>query len=248
MRRCVMGKVLFTLLLLLCMGCQKEDPKYIAVSTSATLKVPVEYFDVRIAVSVKNKDVVKANMTTKATVQKLFGIFEKYSIPDSDFVTKSSETSEDYLPSWGRTSETITRQVVAYTGTLVLRDVKLYDAIFADIVALGNTEVGVKDFGSYQTDKYKELAYKQAFDRSKERATMLLAGTNQKVGQIYKILQDGRDRFNEYDDIDKLVDVSDATVHIMKYSDLGPPPSPPSTFKKKYFEMTASITVIYEII
>ena len=242
-----MNKILFALLATILVSCRSEQPKYIAITETTTVKVPVDYFEVRIQINVHNEDQVKANTTTKSLIHKLFEIFEKHSIPDSDFVTQSSQTAESYLPSSSNTSMYEQRKVISYVGILVLRDTRIYDALFQDIVALGNTNIGVYEFGSYQIDRYKELAFKQAFDKAKGRAAMILAGTNQKLGRLYKVLQDGRDRFADFDNIDGLYDVSGSQDRTSKYSDLGPPPPSPSTFKKKYFNQTATMTVIFEI-
>ncbi|HUI31118.1 MAG TPA: SIMPL domain-containing protein [Candidatus Acidoferrales bacterium] len=234
---------LLLLLTVVSFGCQSNPPQYIAVNGTATVKVPVDYFEVRISIRNQNADLNKANEQNKALVMKMFGILKKFSITDSDFVTKTSETTESLLPSYLRYDLEKHIPGIEYAGDLILRNTADYDALFKELIALGNVEVGVYNFGSYDIKKYKEESYQQAVIDAKRRAELLLSGTGSKVGKIFKLLQDGQDRYKEYDDIEGLLSSRQALTRTAAMLAL----PMPNTFRKKYFDQTAAVTVIYEI-
>ena len=219
---------------------QAKDPQYVAVEGAAIVVVPVEYFVVRITISSEGKSLSEANTLTKSNVLQMFDILKKYSINDSDFVTKSSETMDATMPSYRYDTEK-KKPTVQYSGELILREPQIYDALFKDLMAISRIEVGVYDFGNSNIQDYKDLAYKNAVLNAKSNAELLLSGTGSKLGKIYKLLQDGRDRYHEYDDIEKVIVPKGGQPMYMSVS------ASPNTFRKKYFEEKVSVTIIYAI-
>ena len=239
-----MKTTLFALAFFLIAGCQSKQPQYIAVDGIAKARIPVDYFQVRVTIKTEAATLSAANKENKALVLRFFDILTKYSIPDSDFVTKSSQTSESFLPSYMRFEREKRLPSVEYTGELTLRQTNLYDALFKDAVALGKLEIGVFGFGSFQLENFKQKAYQEATANAKARAELLLSGTGQRVDKIFKILQDGRDRYRDYDDIETIID-SKRTVPPQVMAMMAQPE--PSTFRKQYFDEQVNVTIIYEI-
>ena len=95
-----MKKIFLIILFQQILFAQAKDPQYIAVEGKATVKVPVEYFLIRITIKNEGQTLSEANKQNKINVLKMFDVLKKHSISDSDFVTKSSETSEASLPSF----------------------------------------------------------------------------------------------------------------------------------------------------
>lgn len=236
-----MHRILLIILTIAVLGCQNKDSRYIAVEGKATVKAPVNYFEVRVTVATEGPTFSKANDDNKVLVRKVFEVFKKFQISDSDFVTKKSETAEATTP-YLRYGLEKKLPSVEYSGTLLLRNPNLYDAIFKELVQLGKVEVGVYDFGCDSIENYRRDAYRQAVGNAKQQAELLIAGTGHKLGKIFKVLQDARDRYREYDDIESLVAKSKPS-QIMAM-ELSPEPS---TFRKKYLDVNALVTIIYEI-
>lgn len=238
-----MKKIFLIILFQQILFAQAKDPQYIAVEGKATVKVPVEYFLIRITIKNEGQTLSEANKQNKINVLKMFDVLKKHSISDSDFVTKSSETSEASLPSFPRYNKEAKEISVQYSGELVLRNPQIYDLLFNDLLNIPNIDVGVVGFGNFNVEKYKKTAYKEAVLNAKSNAELLLTGTGCKLGKIYKLLQDGRDRYHEYDNIDQMMNPNSVGANYMAML----APELPSTFKKKYFDEYAEVTIIYAI-
>lgn len=241
-----MQKRLALVILLGLLGCQEKTPRYIAVNGSATVKAPVNSFQVRVSVMTEGTSFAKANEDNKSLVLKVFDVLKKYHISDSDFVTNSSETAEGSLPFryslYGDQEKK--PPSINYSGTLILRNPELYDVIFRELVGLGKVDVGVFGFACDSVDQYKNDAYREAVANAKRQAEFLLQGTGNKLGKVFKVLQDAHDRYNEYDDIEAVV-AARRTMEVMAMASIGD--ARPNTFRKKTFDVNATVTIIYEI-
>jgi uncharacterized protein YggE len=222
-------------------SCQNEQTHYIAVNGAGKVNVPIDYFKVNITIKTENINLVKANDENKNLVFKMFDILRKYSIIDSDFVTNKSQSSVNLISPYIQFNRDKIIPSIEYSGDLILRNPKNYDAIFKDLMSLGNIDVHINDFGSYSIEQYRIQAYKLATSNAKKQAELLLSGTGNHIGKIYKILQDGIDRSDYYDDIDKIIESRQVKGLNVEAAALT------NTFRKNFIEETATVTVIYEI-
>ncbi len=123
----------------------------------------------------------------------------------------------------------------------------MYNSLFQSLVGLGNVAVNINGFHSSQHAYYRMLAYQKAVEAARQEAEMLLKGTHQSVGKIIKLIQDNRDVFTQYDDIDKALYGNQFPMGqavIVSAQVEGPATN---RFRKKYFTETAEVTVIFDI-
>ena len=197
-----MNKILVALLLPLVVLCQSKDKDidYLVVKGRAEVQVPVEYLEISISIMTYGPSFKIANDSNRAMVFKLFTVFRQFSIPDSDFQTTNNSSNQyDY------NKEPERRLGIQYSGTLYLRNPNSYDSLFQAIVSLGNVSINIARFHSNQQIYYRMLAYQKAVESARNEAQMLLKGSHQSLGKIIKLIQDNRDVFTQYDDIDKIL-------------------------------------------
>lgn len=218
-----------------------QDPQYVVTRGTATVRVPVDFMKISIGVRTSEATLKEANEKNKDMVLGIFGVLKNLAISDSDFVTTQSETQLTY----SRQNER--RLDVHYEAILTLRRPSQYDSLLAALASLGDVIVRIQSFGSNNTSKYAAEAYKKAISSARQQAELLVAGSNQRVGKILKLLQDGRDPFTQYDDIDQLAQ----RITQARPIDSERPPDfatmLASTIRRPYFDQTANVTVIFEI-
>jgi uncharacterized protein YggE len=218
-----------------------QQSQYVVTRGTATVKVPTDFIKIAIAVRTEEESLQEANQKNRQLVLKVLDVFRELAIPDSDFITTQSETQQAY----SRTNER--KFGVRYEGILTLRRPFLYDSLFASLVSTGDVAVRIQSFGTNNPAFFAAEAYKKAVSSAREQAKLLLAGSGQHVGKILKILQDGRDPFTEYDDIDQLAHRitqarpagQEQATNFMTVS--------AQTVRRPYFEQSANVTVIFEI-
>jgi uncharacterized protein YggE len=134
---------------------------------------------------------------------------------------------------------------IYYTAILTLRNLSSYDSLFQALISLGNIQVSIKQFGSTQRTSYRLLAYQKAVDAARREAQMLLKGSHQSVGEIIKLIQDNRDVFTQYDDLDKILEgprsSNMSNIEIVALN------ATVSTLRREYLTEQAEVTVIFSI-
>ncbi len=225
-------------------GCSNKEVRYIAVNGSAVVRAPVQYFSVNVSLVTRGSTFSNANSENKILVQKVFEVFRTFGIADSDFVTNTSETSEGTLPyRWAYDPDRPKEMpAVIYSGLLTLRNPANYDALFKELVKLRGVQVGVSGFGCDSIEKYRKMAYAKAVSRARDQAEFLLEGTGRIPGKLVKVLQDGKDRYNDYDDPELIGKSDNSAPACFSVAE-----AEPSTFRRKYFDVDASVTMIYEM-
>ena len=218
-----------------------QEPQYVVTRGTATVRVPTDFVKIAIGIRTTDESLEEANRKNKELVHKAFDVFRHLAIPDSDFTTTQSQIEDAYSAREGRKLE------VRYQGTLTLRKISLYDSLLAQLVSLGDINIHIQSFGSNNIAAYAADAYQKAVSSARKQAELLLAGSNQHVGKIIKLLQDGRDPFTEYDDIDQL-------AHRITQAQPALAVESPNFFsvdyhtvRRPYFEQSASVTAIFEI-
>jgi hypothetical protein len=232
----------FALLLLagLLMSCQQPAPRYIVTTGQSDIKVPIETMSISITVRSKEKDLTEANQLTRKSVLSMFRTFKKYGIPDSAFVTSSNNASDKH-----ESYRDDQMAEVQYSGDLELSDSKMFDPIFNELVALKNVSVRIDGFHSGKIDDFKKLSYEASIKSARKEAELLLSGTGVKVGRILKVLKDQGDAFEEYDDFEKHVEKTLVHRPIVMQDVFSPDLE--QTFRRKYFEVSSSVTVMFEL-
>jgi|SRR5208283_1371377 len=237
-------KTLFlTILLPIAVLCQSKDINYLVVKGRSEVQVPVEYLEVSLSINTDGSSFRAANDSNRILIFKVLDVLRRFDIPDSDFQTTNNSSYEQNY----NIKEPERRFVIHYAGILWLRKPKLYDSLFQSLVGLGNVAVNINGFHSSQHAYYRMLAYKKAVEAARQEAEMLLKGTHQSVGKIIKLIQDNRDVFTQYDDIDKLLQGSWLPIGSPLMATAQGEGSATNTFRKKYFTEAAEVTVIFDI-
>jgi len=227
-------------LTILFLACQEPTPRYVVTEGRAEVKVPIESITVEIAIRSKNKSMDEANQETRKSVLSMFRTFQKFGIPDSLFITTNNRSSDPHDSF--RLNELAE---VTYEGTVQLADPKLFDPIFNELVQLGNVSIRISNFNSSKEEDYRKRSYEAALRSARKQADLLLSGTGAKVGRILKVLKDRGTAFEEYDDFEKHIEKTRQPQKIIM-SHLASP-NLDQTFRRKYYEVNASVTVMFEI-
>jgi hypothetical protein len=74
-----------------------------------------------------------------------------------------------------------------------------------------------------------------------------LKGSHQSIGKIIKLIQDDRDVFTKYDDIEQLLEGVGPTPDSALMITVQQTPSNSTTFRRNYFSDFGEVTVIFEI-
>ena len=221
-------------------SCHQSPPRYIVTEGRSEVKVPIETMSLSITIRSKDKSLKEANQETRSSVLSMFRTFKKFGIPDSAFVT-SSNTSSDRHDSY-RDDQ---MAEVQYSGELKLADPRLFDPVFNELVALGNVSIRIADFQSTRVENYEKQSYEASLRSARKEAELLLSGTGEKVGRILKVLKGRGDAFEEYDDFEKhiakVLTPQSITMQDIQMPDLE------RTFRRKYFDVSSSVTVMFEI-
>ncbi len=231
------GIVIFAFALL---SCQQPAPRYIVTEGHSTIKAPIESMSLWITARSKNKSLKAANEETRNSVLAMFRTLKKFGIADSDFVT-TSNTSSDRFESYRYDQ----MAEVQYSGQLKLRNPELFDAIFNDLASLGNVSVRIGDFHTSKIDDYTRQSYEASLKSARKAAELVLSGSGVRVGRILKVLKGRGNAFDEYDDFEKHIEKALAPPDIasqdIKQPDLE------QTFRRKYFDVESSVTVMFEL-
>jgi uncharacterized protein YggE len=224
--------------------CQSKDISYLVVKGRAEVQVPVEFLEIGMLITTNGPSLKTANDSNRVLVFKIFDVLRGFGIPDSDFQTtnNSSQDEEGYNRSPER------RFSIRYSGILNLRNPSSYDSLFQALISHGNVTVNINAFRSNRHAYYRMLAYQKAVEAARHEAQLLLKGSHQTVGKIIKLIQDNRDIFTQYDDLDKLFE-GNSGLPLSSELMLAAQRSGPSTntFRKKYFSEFAEVTVIFDI-
>lgn len=237
----------FTILLLLLpltVYSQQKEPDYVVVKGRAQVEIPLEYLQVSIAVSTYGSSYKAANDSNRVLVFSVLDVLKRFGIADSDFQTLNISSYENPV-----SRDAGRAYAIRYNGVLHLRTPQLYDSLFATLVNLGNVAVSISEFQSTKHAYYRMLAYRKAVDAARAEARLLLKGSHQALGRIIKLIQDNRDLYTKYDDIDKLLSGESALEsHSSEVSVAASAALPaPQAFRAHSFTETAEVTVIFAI-
>ena len=222
-----------------------QEINYLVVRGRAEVKVPIDYLEVSISINTFGPSFKVANDSNRALVFNLFDVLHEFGIADSDFQTMNNSSNQyDY----NRDAEK--RMAVQYLGTLTLRRPKVYDSLFQAVTNLGNISMMISGSKSNQHAYFRTLAYQRAVEAARAEGEMMLRGSHQSLGRIIKLIQDNRDNFTQYDDIDKLAESAAGPpgmpVTVVSAQAAGGLPGR-STFRKQDYTEAAEVTVIFEL-
>ena len=236
-----MRAILLVILALTLSSCQSSHaPRYVITEGSATLRVPIEEIRVNISVDSDGKTLAEANQSLRATVLRAFAELKQMGISDSDFVTDRHATNFRT-----RRTDDVEQPGMSYAGSFPLRNPDRYDELMKAMTAIGRIQVSIAGYSNRHLDDYRSQVYNQAFAKAKKEAEMLLAPSGSSVGKVLKVLKRGYDPFDQYDNADKEMDRRGGDV---AYSVRTTPlPDYEKIFRRKYFEVSQDVTVMFEI-
>jgi uncharacterized protein YggE len=226
--------------------CQPNGTKYIVVRGTAEVKVPVDYLKIFVSVHSYNPTEKIASDSNHLKVMEMLDVLSKYDIADSDFQTTDNSSRQDLY-----TKDPDRRSIITYSAEFNLRKVKAFDSLFQELVNLGNIDVSVRANGSVHGAGYKLLAYQKAYFVALHEAEVLTKAAGQKLGNLIKLIQDNRDVFTQYDDINQIVESlpnslpQEATFRgeqaIVSAQAAG------QTFRRDFYTQTGEVIAIFEI-
>jgi uncharacterized protein YggE len=242
-----MKKLILLVLIPFAVFSQSKEIKYVVVKGSAEVKVPVDYLQVIVSVHTYSASAKIAIDSNRTTVLKMLGILRKYMVADSDFQTNDNSSREDAY-----VKEPERRHSITYSAQFNLRNVKSYDSLFQELVGLGNIDISVRGNGSNSSAMYKALAYQKAVKAAQHEAEILLATAHQSLGKLIKLIQDSRDVFTQYDDIDQIVQRMPKYIQKSESQYSGQDvtvsaQASGSIFRRDFYTQAAEVTAIYEI-
>ena len=195
-----MKKVILLLLIPLACLSQSKETRYVVVKGTAEIRVPIDYFQVYISLPTYSSTTKVASDSNRAAVLRMLDVVRKYAVADSDFQTNNNTSRLDI-----NAKDPDHRYVVTYVAQFYLRRFRSYDSLFQDLQSLGGIDVSVSGNGSNNSPYYKMLAYRKAFKAAHHEAEILMASSHQKLGKLIKLIQDNRDVFTQYDDLDQIL-------------------------------------------
>jgi uncharacterized protein YggE len=242
-------KTYLLLIALLLVGCQTKQADYVVVRGFATVTVPVDYVNISVAVTTSGEALNLAYQHNQALIAKVLDVMRSYSIPDSDFVTIKSDTKDANAETrfaFGRSQKPAF--VATYEARLTLRSIARYDEIVRALLTVGNLEIALLSFHSNDIDRYQKQAYAKALLNAREHAEQMVAGSQRRLGKLMKLLQEGRDDFTRYDNIEEPESIQfPQEARISGPMVMEAKPKGPVTFKRKNFDQNASVTAIFAL-
>jgi uncharacterized protein YggE len=226
---------------------QSKEIKYLVVRGKAEVQVPVEFLEVSMSLTSIGPSFKAANDSNRVLVFKVFDVLRRFGIPDSDFQTTNNSSNEDYS---NRDPER--HFWIHYNGMLHVSRPGSYDSLFQALVSLGNVSMSITGFHSTRDAYYRILAYHKAIEAARAEAKMLLNGSHQSLGKIIKLIQDSRDVFTKYDNIEKIIEGTESIEGIESSTSIGrlagvSVQANSITFRKNFFSELGEVTVIFEI-
>ena len=224
---------------------KEKEINYLVVRGRAEVQVPIDYLEVSISITTYGPSFKVANDSNRALVFKLFDVFRQFSVADSDFQTTNNSANQY---DFGR--EPDKRLGVQYIGVLTFRHPQQYDSLFQAVTSLGNIAMNISRSRSNQHMYYRTLAYQRAVEAARAEGELMLKGSHQTLGKIIKLIQDNRDTFTQFDDINKLVETggsSPGEPSLVVSAQAAGPVATRSTFRKNDYTEAAEVTVIFEL-
>ena len=221
-------------------SCQQPASRYVVTEGHATVQAPIEFLTMSISIDVRNASLDQANRETRELVLKMFQIFKRYGLPDSSFVTLTNTSSNR-----NRSYDAEKLSEVTYSGELRGVEPRLYDHLFAELLALGDISISITSFQNTRLDQFNKQAYEQAVSNARKQAELLLSGTGSKVGRILKVLKTRENPFDEYDDFEKHIDKVTTPKPSVQYDMAAP--NLESTYRRSTFDVSSSVNIMFEI-
>ncbi|HUI65316.1 MAG TPA: SIMPL domain-containing protein [Bacteroidota bacterium] len=225
---------------------QSQETRYVVVKGTAELKVPIDYFQVYVSIPSFSANTKAASDSNRAAVLRMMDVVRKYGVADSDFQTNNNTSRLDI-----NAKEPDHRCVVTYVAQFNLRRFRSYDSLFQDLQSLGGIDVSVSGNGSNISPYYKMLAYQKAFKAAHHEAEVLMATSHQKLGRLIKLIQDNRDVFTQYDDLDQILKQSVGTQTLeyrYGYANIAATQmSAERIFRREFYTQSAEVTAIFAI-
>jgi uncharacterized protein YggE len=230
------SSIAIALSILCLIGCNQPQPHYVVVDGKYTAKIPIDFIAVRISLDTSAINVRVANERNISMVSRLLQVLKTFGNPDSEFSTAGMSTTRwkaDLKPS------------ASYSGTFILREPDQYDDLLVALSKLGDVQVGIHDYGSFDRERYESEAYGKAVESARDQASMLLSKTGDKPGKLIRLLKDQNDPFGTYDNIDQLpylrpLKNKGIVVTAEREQEV-------RVFRKTHYDFKAAVTAIYEI-
>lgn len=238
----IMKTLFLAILLPFIAFCQPKDIKYLVVKGKAEVQIPVDFLEVSVSLASVGPSFKAANDSNRVHVFEVFNVLRHFAIPDSDFQTTDNSSSEDYS-----NKDPQRHFWIHYNGMLHVSRPGSYDSLFQALVSIGDVSMRITGFRSSRLPYYRMLAYRRAVDAARAEAVTLLKGSHQSIGKIIKLIQDDRDVFTKYDDIEQLLEGVGPTPDSALMITVQQTPSNSTTFRRNYFSDFGEVTVIFEI-
>ncbi len=175
---------LYTLgLIFLISACSDEETEpSITVEGNATVKMPVAYVKFNVGLNERGEELqplVQQSYQTMLDLKNL--LLEEWNIPDSLVMTNESSVSK----------YRIDRNEFAFyfeqTMTVTLDSLELYETLRRDLIEAGATEAEIIYFGNFNSEKYKEKAWHQAYKNALKKAKGLASSAGLSIGEPQSI-------------------------------------------------------------
>lgn len=182
----------------------KDRPLIKVTGEADVLVVPDEVvFD--LAVQTINRSLPLAKEQNDERIKKILTLSAKYGIASKDVQTNYFKVGQRFR---GREESRIfVGYVVRKDIVMTLRDISRVEAVIADILDAGISEVNGVRFETTEIRKYKDEARARAIRAAREKASALAGEIGQKIGKAYSITEgsgssgfriDGQDSNDNY--------------------------------------------------
>lgn len=169
---------------------EKDRPLVIVSGQAEVMVIPDEVV-FRFKVENVNLDVTIAKAKTDDGVKKILALARSYKIEPQNVQTDFIRINEHYAPATQYIARKFDGYAVTQTTAILLKDVKRFESLLADMIKEGISDVSDVTFRASQMRKYMDQARAFAMKAAREKAVALSAEIGQRVGKAHNITEVG---------------------------------------------------------
>jgi uncharacterized protein YggE len=172
-------------------------PPLITVSGQAEVRVPPDEVVFTLGVQFTDKDIVAAKQRTDDAVKQVLSIARSNNIKAEDVQTSHISVQPKYNTDDLEYEQrrAVKREFLGYqaakTIAVILRDISRFDALLADVLKAGVTNLSNLEFRDSKIRQHRDQARVMAIKAAQEKAQLLAREIGQSIGPAYSITEGG---------------------------------------------------------
>lgn len=179
-----MKKVLILFSLVSGVGAMAQQPMVQVVGKGSVVAIP-DWVTISVEVETEGNDPRKVKEENDKAIANVVSYLKKSDIPAKDYQTEyvnlSKQTDYNTKKSYFRASQTL---------SILLRDVKKYDSVMANLMDSGINRINNVSFEVSNKEQYEAQARKKAMENAKQKAAEYATYAGQSVGKALSISEE----------------------------------------------------------